>query len=121
MEDLGHRFQISQASVSRIWNTWVPLIANSLNPLIVWPERDVVRDNTPSSFKSTYGKVVSIIDCFEIFIECPHNLTARAQTRSNYKHNNTVKYLISITPSGTINLGWKGIRQRDYSSVWIYG
>ena len=111
MEDLGHRFQISQASVSRIWNTWVPLIANSLNPLIVWPERDVVRANTPSFFKPTYGKVVSIIDCFEIFIDRPHNLTARAQTWSNYKHNNTVKYLISITPSGAINflsVGWGG-------------
>ena len=110
MEDLGHRFQISQASVSRIWNTWVPLIVNSLNPLIVWPERDV-RANTPSSFKPTYGKVVSIIDCFEIFIDRPHNLTARAQTWSNYKHNNTVKYLISITPSGAINflsVGWGG-------------
>ena len=111
MEDLGHRFQISQASVSRIWNTWVPLIANSLNPLIVWPERDVVRANIPSSFKPTYGKVMSIIDCFEIFIDRPHNLTARAQTWSNYKHNNTVKYLISITPSGAINFlsaGWGG-------------
>jgi hypothetical protein len=25
-------------------------------------------------------KVVSTIDCFEVFIERPHNLTARAQT-----------------------------------------
>ena len=97
MEDLG-QISLSQASVSRIWNTWVPLIANSLNPLIVWPERDVVRANTPSSFKPTYGKVVSIIDCFEIFIDRPHNLTARAQTWSNYRHNNTVKYFSSITP-----------------------
>ena len=111
MEDIGHRFQISQSSVSRIWNTWVPLVANSLSSLLVWPERDVVRANTPTAFKPTYGKVVSIIDCFEVFIERPHNLTARAQTWSNYKHNNTVKYLISITPSGAINFlsaGWGG-------------
>ena len=89
----------------------MPLIANSLNPLIVWPERDVVRTNNPSSFKLTYRKVVSIIDCFEIFIDHPHNLSVRAQTWSNYKHNNTVKYLISITPSGVINFlsaGWGG-------------
>ena len=44
--------------------------------------------------------MVSIIDCSEIFIEQPKNLTARAQTWSNYKHNNTAKYLIGITLSG---------------------
>jgi hypothetical protein len=38
-----------------------------------------------------------------VFIERPHNLTARAQTWSNYKHNNTIKYLVSITPSGAVN------------------
>ena len=41
----------------------------------------------------------------------PHNLTARAQTWSNYKHNNTIKYLASITPSGAVNFiskGWGG-------------
>ena len=43
---------------------------------------------------------VCIIDCSEIFIERPKNLIARAQTRSNYKHNNTSKYLIGITPAG---------------------
>ena len=110
-EDLAQRFGISSASVSRIWNSWVPLLANTLRPLIVWQERDVARANIPASFKPAYGKVVSIIDCFEVFIERPHNLTARAQTWSNYKHNNTAKYLISITPSGAINFlsaGWGG-------------
>jgi hypothetical protein len=46
-----------------------------------------------------------------VFIERPHNLTARAQTWSNYKHNNTIKYLASITPSGAVNFiskGWGG-------------
>ena len=40
----------------------------------------------------------------------PKNLTARAQTWSNYKHNNTSEYLIGITPAGAINLslGWGG-------------
>ena len=56
-------------------------------------------------------KIVFIIDCSEIFIERPKNLTARAQIWSNYKHNNTSKYLIGITPAGAISflsLGWGG-------------
>ena len=42
------------------------------------------------------------IDCFEVFIERPSNLLARAQTFSSYKHHNTIKILVGITPQGTI-------------------
>ena len=36
---------------------------------------------------------------------------ARAQTFSNYKHHNTVKFLIAITPQGVVSFvskGWGG-------------
>ena len=36
---------------------------------------------------------------------------ARAQTYSSYKHHNTVKYLIGITPQGSVSFiseGWGG-------------
>ena len=52
-----------------------------------------------------------IIDCTEIFIERPKSLTARAQTWSNYKHNNTIKYLIGISLAGAVTFlstGWGG-------------
>ena len=45
--------------------------------------------------------VVAIIDCREVFIERPKNLTARGQTI----------YLIAITPSGAVKFlsaGWGG-------------
>ena len=38
-----------------------------------------------------------IIDCFEIFIDIPPDLKARALS---YNHYNTVKYLIEITTKG---------------------
>ena len=46
-----------------------------------------------------------------IFIERPKDLIARAQTYSSYKSHNTIKYLIGITPQGTISFiskGWGG-------------
>ena len=110
-KDLAFRFSVSEATVSRILHQWIPKVASSLKCLIIWPENDVTRSQVPESFKPTYKKVVSTIDCFEVFTERPHNLTARAQTWSNYKHNNTVKYLVSITPSGAVNFiskGWGG-------------
>ena len=54
---------------------------------------------------------VVIIDCFEVFLERPTNLLAIAQTFSSYKHHNTEKYLIGITPPGTVSYishGWCG-------------
>ena len=57
------------------------------------------------------GKCVIIIDSFEVFTERPTSLMARAQTWSNYKKHNTVKFLIGITPQGSvafISKGWGG-------------
>ena len=44
-----------------------------------------------------------IIDCFELFIERPSNLKARCCTWSSYKHHNTAKVLLGITPQGVIS------------------
>ena len=57
----------------------------------------------PNCFKPHYSKAVCIIDCTEVFIERPTSLTARAQTYSNYKSHNTVKFLVAITPTGTVS------------------
>ena len=58
----------------------------------------------PKCFIDSFGlKTSVIINCFEIFIDRSSNLLARAQTFSNYKHHNTAKVLIGITPQGTIS------------------
>ena len=100
--ELAVRFKIRRSRVSKIFCNWVPMLSNVLSGLIVWPERDTVRTNLPASFKKKWKDVVVIIDCSEVFIERPKSLTAHAQTWSNYKHNNTAKYLIGITPSGAV-------------------
>ena len=58
-----------------------------------------------------FKNCVCIIDYTEIYIERPLNLNARAQTFSNYKSHNTIKYLIGITPAGAVSFlsaGWGG-------------
>ena len=70
--------------------------------LIVWPSHGRIKKHLPRTFKESFNNCVCTIDCGEIFIKRPKNLTARAQTWSNYKHNNTSMYLIGITPTGAI-------------------
>ena len=58
----------------------------------------------PMCFQASFGKKVAvIIDFFEIFIDRPSNLSARASTWSNYKHHNTSKVLLGIAPQGVVS------------------
>ena len=62
-------------------------------------------------YKYFWKKNTVIIDCFELYIDQPKNLTARNLTWSSYKHHHTAKYLIGITPQGSIcfiSEGWGG-------------
>ena len=55
----------------------------------------------PMSFHKFFKKCCVIIDCTEV--ERPTDLLARAQVWSNYKHHSTIKFLIGITPQGSIS------------------
>ena len=79
--------------------------------LVYWPEREQLKLTLPMSFRQTFSSRAVIIDCFEVFIDRPSDLLARAQTWSSYKHHKTAKYLIGITPQGTVSFiskGWGG-------------
>lgn len=108
--DIAYRFKVSESTVSNILRSWLPVMANILKSIIKWPSKGAVLKNI-KSFRRHFKRCRCIIDCTEIFIERPNNLTARAQTWSNYKHHNTVKYLVGITPAGAVSFlstGWGG-------------
>lgn len=57
----------------------------------------------PLSFQERFAdQITIIIDCFEVYIERSSKPKALAQTWSFYKHHNTLKFLIGITPQGMI-------------------
>ena len=97
--DLACRMGVDSSTISRILLKWFTAMHIRLNHLIRWPERDVLQKTMPVCFRESFGtRVVVIIDCFEVFIDRPSNLMARAQTWSNYKHHNTIKLLLGTTP-----------------------
>ena len=111
-QDIAYRFNVSRSIVSRVFSALLITMDIHLSPLISWPDREDLNMTIPQCFIDSFGfKTTVIIECFEIFIDKPTNLMARAQTYSNYKHHNTVKVLTGITPQGTISFvseAWGG-------------
>lgn len=112
VQDLAYRFSVSTSTVSRVFLNVIDVMYVRLRKLVRWPDKEELVDTMPMCFRINFGtRVVAVIDCFEVFIDRPSNLQARAETWSNYKHHNTVKFLIGITPQGAISFiskAWGG-------------
>lgn len=101
--DIATRFGITQASVSRITNTWINLMYHNLKSIETFPSWHIVKKYMPEAFKKEYPNTRIIIDATEFSIERPSSLLSQACTFSSYKNKNTVKVLIGVTPSGAIS------------------
>ena len=112
LQDLAYQFVVSVSTISRLFSHWIVVMDARLFRFVYWPDRDELSKTMPQCFQYTFGKKTTmVIDCFKVFIERPSNLLARAQTFSSYKHHNTIKILIGITPQGTISFvseAWGG-------------
>ena len=101
-KDLGYRFHIHKSKVTKVFHKWIDILFNNLQPLVAWPDKEMIISNMPACFKPRYSKAVCIIDCSEVFIQRPTSYISRAQTFSNYKTHNTIKFLVAISPPGAI-------------------
>ena len=102
-EGLAYQFGVCKATISKIMVKWLKLADIRLSGLIHWPDRNSLQKTMPECFKKSFGAKVKVIkDCFEIFIERLSNLLVRVATWSNYKHHNTTKVLLGITPQGVV-------------------
>ena len=82
-------------------NKWIHVIYIRLKPLLVWPKHEQLCKTMPEDFKKSFPKCVCIIVCYEVFCEQPSGLMA--QMSSNYKHHNTINFLIAVSPQGVIS------------------
>ena len=112
VKDLAYRFGVHYSTISRCtFLAVINILYYRLKPLVLWPDRNLLFKTMPMSCRKHCPRCVIIIDCFEIFMDRPTALLARAQTFLSYKHHNTIKYLISVSPQGTVRFisqGWGG-------------
>ena len=101
-ESLADLFRVSVSTVSRILNTWINFCYDHSLHLVTWPSKERIMQCLPSHFKD-FPDCTIVLDCTEVFIEKPSSLSAQWQTWSEYKHHNTVKILIGVTPNGMVN------------------
>ena len=112
--DLRYRFKLVNLWSLASFVILLDAMFNRLQWLVKWPVWDTQK-SMPIAFRKHCPKCTVIIDCLEVFIDRPSNLLVRALTYSSYKHHNTLKYLIGITPQGSvcfISRGW-GSRASD--------
>ena len=100
--DLATRAGVSQSQISRIFVTWVDFLHSRLRGYPIWPTRESVDITMPTAFKELYPTTRVIIDCSELFIETPSSFRSQSATYSSYKHHNTAKGLVGISPSGAV-------------------
>lgn len=100
--DLSYRFSISTDTAGRVFSNCIQDLFVNLRCLIKWPSQEIARRNLPATFAELYPNTRCIIDCTEVFIQQPYGYTPRTKTYSNYKKHNTIKFLIGVTPNGSI-------------------
>ncbi|XP_061709644.1 uncharacterized protein LOC133519624 isoform X2 [Cydia pomonella] len=100
---MSEEFQMARSTIRLVFEKNVVVLSTYFQNCIYLPPLSEIKKNLPLAFKIRYSNVQCIIDCFEIQIEKPSDPEKQAQTWSQYKSCNTMKYLIGCTPAGYIS------------------
>lgn len=119
LERISDQFNISRTKLSSMILTGIEVLGNFFQNFVYCPQPKQIKENLPLVFKIRYSDVQMIIDCFEIQISKPSNSLKQAQTWSQYKSSNTVKYLIGCTPNGFISFISKGYGGRISDKAFV--
>jgi hypothetical protein len=107
--DLGYRFEVSRVTACKYIEKFITVMFVRLPPVLLrFPDKEASEYTMPLSFRANYPKCTCIIDCFETNCEMHGFLLAKISLFSKYKSHHTCKFLIAITPQGSICFISKG-------------
>ena len=101
-KDLADRFNVSETTVSVVFNTWIRFMRIELEPLISLPRKEILHQYLPNIFRELYPRTVLIIDAVEIRVESPSSLDMQSVCYSSYKGTTTMKGLVGLSPTGAL-------------------
>ncbi|KAK7106775.1 hypothetical protein V1264_017993 [Littorina saxatilis] len=98
--ELGRMFGVSRFVVQKVFTTWVNFCYFQWREVDWWPKRQMVSHHCPVDFKRKFPSTRVIVDATEVRVKRPSNPKAQRISFSSYKHSNTVKVLVGVTPGG---------------------
>ena len=101
-QDLAFHFDISVGLVSELFTSWLYFLSVELKALFEVVECGPVADGVPSVYRNMSDLRI-VLDCTELMLQKPSDLQERKETFSNYKHHETVKFLVGMSPQLYIN------------------
>ena len=96
-------FNIPEKQVGNIFITWLRFMHLQWSEIPQWPSKDLVNFYLPSDFRCKFPDTRGVVDATEVPILKPGNPLAQQCTFSTYKHKNTVKSVVTMTPGGLIS------------------
>jgi hypothetical protein len=94
-------FDFDPDAALRWYATWLQAVCMILARWMPQPDLTLILRTSPPKFKKLYnGRLVGILDCTERRFQTPSDKRAQRATYSEYKSNNTVKYLLVMSPAG---------------------
>ena len=93
--------QIKDTSITEIFNTFTQLMYKVFRDMrkVMFLSKEIMQRFLPRVFKTIKGIRCSV-DCTEFRVETSRNFARQGNTYSSYKHANTFKCLIAVTPNG---------------------
>jgi DDE superfamily endonuclease/THAP domain len=99
---LATLYTVSDRCVSRYFTSTLLSLSEVLNSMIYWPSEEQNIHSMPFCFQM-YTDTAIVLDCTECKCAKLSCVDCRISTYSHYKSGHTVKFLMGVTPAGTIN------------------
>lgn len=100
---LGLLFSVHRTTAASILKISICILARVVAEAVFFPSKESILENLTIYFQQ-YKHTRVVLDCTEVALERPKDLTSRLLTYSHYKKTYTVKVLIGCAPSGMITL-----------------
>ena len=94
-------FGVSRNSCSKIFLNTLHFLAYILKHAIYWPTKEEILCSMPICFRK-FRQTFGVMDCTEIPLEKAKCLNCRICIYSHYKGCDTMKFLVVVSPSGSI-------------------